>query len=392
VPGVGVGISPSFGAYPFSWVLQSGGVNANLDLDFVNNRAWNNGGTTIASLLTCTRASTGYYTNANGTLQSFGNNVLRYETGPNGNGLLVEESRTNVVLWNRDLTNVSWTKTNCTAALDQTANDGTVNGASSLLATAGNATCLQAITLGSSARFQSCWIKRITGTGTINMTMDNGATWTAVTVTAGWTSVSIPTQTLANPTVGFQIVTNGDKIAIDFVQNENGAFQTSPIPTTSSSATRAVDSITGSTAGFYNATASTLYTQAMTFVPSSASQQNTFVINDGSAANRFMLYTDGTLHATGLVTTASSNVAVLTDSAVTQSVTYKSAMAAAANNYAEVLNNGAAVTSASGAMPSGITSFYVGADRGSGTQNGYIKRIAYWNTRLSNAALGVLTT
>jgi hypothetical protein len=53
--------------------------------------------------------------------------------------------------------------------------------------------------------------------------------------------LSIPTQTLANPTVGFRIVTSGDQIAVDFVQNENGAFGTSPIPTTTTAATRAAD-------------------------------------------------------------------------------------------------------------------------------------------------------
>ena len=76
------------------------------------------------------------------------------------------------------------------------------------------------------------------------MTMDNGTTWTAVTVTASWSRVSIPKQTLANPTVGFRIVTSGDAVAIDFVQNENSTVESSPIEVPAgSTVTRAVDQV-----------------------------------------------------------------------------------------------------------------------------------------------------
>ena len=62
-------------------------------------------------------------------------------------GLLIEETRTNVVLHNRDLTNAAWVKTNMTAVKDQTGVDGVANSASKITATAANATVLQTITL-----------------------------------------------------------------------------------------------------------------------------------------------------------------------------------------------------------------------------------------------------
>lgn len=200
-------------------------------------------GQAIATYMSCVRASSGAFaTNADGTLTSFGTDTLRIGIGT---GLLIEDARTNVVLWNRDLTNAAWTQTNITAALDQTGVDGTANSASSILATAANGTVLQTTTVGSSARWQSAYVKRITGSGTVNMTMDNGSTWTAITVTSSWTRVAIPTQTLANPTVGFRLVTNGDKIAVDLVQNENSdTFASSPISTTTSALARAADSVT----------------------------------------------------------------------------------------------------------------------------------------------------
>ena len=190
------------------------------------------------------------YFGLDGLIHTAAANVMRpHWIDTNADGIvdtqvaLLEGSATNVALWCRDLTNAAWTKSgSMTAAKNQTGIDGIANSASSLTAGAANQTCLQAVTLASSARAQSCYVKRLTGSGTINMTTDGGATWTAITVTAAWTRVSIPTQTLANPSLGFQIVTNGDAIAVDYVQNETGAYSTSAIATTSSAVTRAADS------------------------------------------------------------------------------------------------------------------------------------------------------
>ena len=90
---------------------------------------------------------------------------------------------------NRVLTNASWTATNITPALNQVGLDGSSNTASSITATAGNGTILQAITSTSATRVQSAYCKRITGSGEIDMTTDGGTTWTAITCTSttAWT-------------------------------------------------------------------------------------------------------------------------------------------------------------------------------------------------------------
>jgi hypothetical protein len=183
-----------------------------------------------SDIFTFSRSSTGLYVDRDKTVKSASANTMRFDhdlaTGV-PRGLLIEPARTNILTAPRDLTNAAWTKTNVTAAKDQTGIDGVSNSASKITATAGNGTCLQSVTLSSSARGQSAYVKRITGSGTIEMTMDGGSTWTAVTVTSAWTRVTIPQQTLANPNVGFRIVTNGDAIAVDYVQNE-AMFPSSP--------------------------------------------------------------------------------------------------------------------------------------------------------------------
>lgn len=156
-------------------------------------------------------------------------------------GILIEESAVNYATYSNDFTNAAWVKSNITAALTQTGPDGVANSASLLTATAGNGTALQTLTRSSAARISSVYIKRVTGSGTVNVTQDNGSTWTAVTVTAAWTRVSIASATAANPIIGVRLVTSGDEVAVWGFQHEEKAFITSVIPTTSAAVTRGAD-------------------------------------------------------------------------------------------------------------------------------------------------------
>lgn len=187
-------------------------------------------GTTLSNMLSEAGNFVGglYEQESDGSLTAVGASVIQRT----GNGLEVWPDRTNVVLWNRDLTNAAWTASNVTALKNQTGKNGSANAASSITATADGGTIRQAITLASSARMQSAFVKRLVGVGTLEMTTDGGTTWTTVTVTASYTRVSVPTQTLANPSVGFRIGTSGDSFAIDYVQNENSNTVTPPIATT----------------------------------------------------------------------------------------------------------------------------------------------------------------
>lgn len=377
-----------------AWVLPG----ASLDMDFVNDRYFLNGQNTravaefiAANAATFSRAQTGTYTDSLGNVTSFASGVPR-----RGDlGLLIEESRVNVALWNRDLTNAAWTKSSTTVALDQTGIDGTANSASSITATGANGTVLQAITLASSARFQTAYVKRITGSGVVNMTMDNGVTWTAITVTGAWTRVNIPTQTLANPTVGFRLVTSGDKIAVDGVQNENGVFATSVIFTTSASVTRAADVFNMPSSPTFPIT---LYANVI-LTTDVVSARRVLCLDDGSTANRANL---GRVNGTGqinlLTSSGSSTIANMFSSAnAFLNVNDKIAAAIASADYSVVLNNGTPATAATaGATPVGVTTLRFGNDVGGASANnanGYIKRAAFYNnTRLTNGAMGTLTT
>lgn len=298
-------------------------------------------------------------------------------------GLLIEESRTNVVLQNRDLTNASWTKTNVTAVKDQTGIDGVANSASKITASAGNGTVTQSITLASSARFQTAFVKRITGTGTVNMTMDGGSTWTAVTVTGSWTRVSIPTQTLANPAIGFQIVTNGDAIAVDFVQNEDGAFATSPIFTTTASVTRAADNIK------FSGTALTgIRTAAASFIVETNFIGAVAGINNLIADTVNQFYLNGT--TARINNNSTENIATIGGGASIPGVNIRTAFGWDASSSSVVANNGTLSASATGVTVQ--VNVYLANNAPWAFGNGYYRGLSIYNSRLPNSTLQTKST
>jgi hypothetical protein len=163
------------------------------------------------------------------------------------NGLLIEEARTNRLLWCRDATQANWTKTDITAAKDATGIDGVANAASSLTATADGGTCIQTITLASGSRTGSVYLKRITGTGAVQVSLD-GSTWSTVDLSADeWRRIAL-SGTVTNPVVGIRLAVSGDAVAMDFGQVEDGAFATTPVLTTTATATRSADFATMPTA------------------------------------------------------------------------------------------------------------------------------------------------
>lgn len=183
---------------------------------------------------------------AAGALVQYAANTPRwsYDGAGNALGILIEGARINRALWSRDLTNAAWTKTNCTAALTATGITGVASSASVLTATLANGTCSQAIVDATSrARTLTVYARRRTGTGGVDMSLDNGATWTSIsgTLTTGWQRFTI-VQTLASPTIAFRLQTSGDAIDVDVVQLEDGGQASTPIITTSATVTRNAES------------------------------------------------------------------------------------------------------------------------------------------------------
>lgn len=341
--------------------------------------------------LTYTNSSTTrYYEAASGTYATAAANaaIFEYRSGVLQGMRWEMEQRTNLALWNRDLTNAAWTKTNGTAAKDQAGIDGVANSASSFTATAANATSLQSITSASAARVTSFFLKRITGTGTVNITQDNGTTWTAVTLTSAWQRFQV-TATAANPVIGIRIVTSGDAVGLDFAQHETPASTaSSPIATTTASVIRQPDALTASSISWYRQDGGTVLFECIPSTPATT-QRGMYLFSDGTDNERMGGYRASGLAGGYLVVDGGITQAdVSTLSSMAQSSTSRHALAYKANDFAGSVNGGTPVADAAGTLPA-VTALTFGQGNTGGTQAfmGYARRFQYFNTRLPNAQI-----
>ena len=74
--------------------------------------------------------------------------------------------------------------------------------------------------------------------------------------------MTIPAQTVTNPIFGFRIVNSGHAMAVQYVQNETGAFPTMPMATGGGTASRAADGL--SAVNFNNSNSTVYYTAEST--------------------------------------------------------------------------------------------------------------------------------
>lgn len=140
----------------------------------------------------------------------------------------------------RLVSDASWVKVGAPTIATTYGIDGVAGACNQVTSTAGNTTILQTLVAAASSRAFSVFIKRITGTGNIELTQD-GAAWTNIAgllVAGQWVRVSLTASQL-NASFGVRIVTSGDSIAMDFMQFE-AVGATSPMPT--AGASRVADS------------------------------------------------------------------------------------------------------------------------------------------------------
>jgi hypothetical protein len=213
-----------------SWLKEGDGIIPDLAEDY-------------NAVFTC--ASVRWYENSSGVLVSAAANaaVFEYSAGTY-RGHRYEPQRQNISLYSQDFSQAAtWVPTNVTVTSNSLAAPDAATTADTLTATAGNATILQTIVSAQANRVFSLYIKRKTGTGNIDLTVDNGATWTTKTITSSWVRYTITQANVTNPVIGIRIVTNGDEIYVWQSDCEIGSAETSIIPTTTVPVTRAVDDL-----------------------------------------------------------------------------------------------------------------------------------------------------
>jgi hypothetical protein len=215
-------------------------------------------------VITVSRSTEAWCTKDDYSLAFLAANQARVMSGTGGTTPLMifaEPAATNSFLNNRDLSQASTTKTSMTCAKTATGVDGVANSATRCTATGANGTALQALVIAAATRNTSLYIRRAVGTLEVDVTRDNGATWSNITASLTGTMkrvvsaeaigcaygncIIVPAMTGggANPTIGIRIVNSGDAVDIDLVQDEPGSYPSSPITVAGTPFTRVAESI-----------------------------------------------------------------------------------------------------------------------------------------------------
>jgi hypothetical protein len=346
-----------------------------------------------------TRATTATRVNANGLIESVASGVPRLDYYTSGGtagcpALLVEPAATNLALHSRDLTNAVWSGTTVTTAKNAVGADGVASGATTITATAASGTVLQALSHVSQSRVFSAYIRRVTGTGAIQLTTNGGTNWTTVTISSLYTQVACAAQTVASGTIGIRMAASGDVIAVDFTQGEVGPVATSPIPNTAGTGTRNADvvNLSGVVSGCIGQTEGTLYTEVD--IRTFANDGKILAISNGGGNDRIEIYkfTNSKIYFDRVSATQSTFTSV-ESSALTAGI-FKVAVAYKSGDTTMYINGtqiGTIQTETFTFLP--ITKINIGTNRADINQlNDRIRSAAIYTTRLTNAELAALTT
>jgi len=193
-------------------------------------------------------------------------------------GLSINGEGVNLLDYSEDFS--EWTASNVTPVANLTGPDGETNSAYTLTATDANGTLKYTVSspLGGTADTFAIWMKRVTGTGNIDLTDDDGSTWTTKTLTTSWQRFSV-SGTETNPVVGIRIVTDTDAIGIFGADLREAPYIDSYIPTDGSPAWRTTEAGNASDDTGYRWTMGSAVKAALSDAVGGATSEGTFIFD-----------------------------------------------------------------------------------------------------------------
>jgi hypothetical protein len=372
---------------------------------------------------TVTRASTKLVLGSDGLYGSVANNVPAFEFNTDGTyrGLLVEPGATNIVQRSQEFNDSYWSK----VALNVTANASTspdgATTADKLIPTAVSSQHRIDLTSTTTAAEHSFSVfAKADGYGFISLRMgsrqagfslstgSSNSVEASTTVNAmqfpnGWWRFRISGVASLNSVCRIN-VENAGSIGTTFTgdgtsgvllwqaQLETGLVATSPIVTTAGTASRVADvvSLTGASS-LIGQTEGTLYAE-VEMRAMGAVARSILEINDGSTDNRVTILATGLVSDTFRMRSIVGNVdQCVFDSAFVGNTIYKTTIGYKANDFAGYVNGAQIGIDASGSVP-GVPQINIGClASGTSQLNGWLRSVAIFPTRLTNATLASLT-
>ena len=163
-------------------------------------------------------------------------------------GVTTSKAEENVLLRSQDYS-ATWTAASLTPVTGRTAPDGTATG-TEFTASGANGTLTQSVTAIAADYTFSVWLRRVTGSGNIDISAHSGGTWVTQTITSSWARYTV-TQTLTagTRTPGIRIVTSGDVIEVWGAQLEQRSAATAYTPTTTQAVVNYIPTLRTAPAG-----------------------------------------------------------------------------------------------------------------------------------------------
>jgi hypothetical protein len=269
------------------------------------------------NLITFTRSSVGTYVDENGLIKYAAADEARFDHNPTTGeslGLLIEESRNNLINYSEDFGNNWWTKYDCSLSQTASAPDGSNNATIVTRDSTSYGTVFIykpfgiSVTTGESYTI-SWFVKAGTYAGNIRLDLDSSGTggyplnvytvtvnlstgvrtggassgYTITPYPDGWYRITLTGTATTNGSIEYSINTSGPSVGQYFyawgAQIEAGAFPTSYIPTSGSTVTRQPDNaqITGTNfSSWYNQSEGSIL---MNFKSNMISSSNSVVLS-----------------------------------------------------------------------------------------------------------------
>lgn len=396
----------------------------------------------LDSRVTVTRSlNTATRVNSSGLIELVNANLPRFDYDPvtlSPKGLLIEETKANLLLYSEQINDATWAKTGATVTAnavtspDGTANadklvEDTANSTHSFSQTAtGAATTTYTYSIYAKAAERTklaVWLRGASSGNRYEVGFDlsNGTTFSggvvgnftngSATITAaggGWyrcvvtattgageTSIRTPTFMLAGSAVPSNAVYTGDGSSGMFfygAQLETGAFATSYIPTTTTSLTRNADVVTMTGTNFsswYNASEGTFVAHAA--IPSAGGTTRRILsINDTTTNESIQLAILGAsnggyfeMRDGGAIQVSTTNGSFTAGALVGYAFAYK------LNDCAVSSNATTATTDTSATLPT-VSQMNIGSHAGT-YMSGTVSRIEYYPQRVINAQTQALS-
>jgi len=222
----------------------------------------------------------------------------------------------------------------------------------------------------------------------ISLTRNGGTGWTDITsslVAGTWVPVEVTSDVGANPTVGLKMGTSGDVIDVDCFQDENGAWRTSPILTTTAAVTRNADVL--SYASAFDVAQGTALCQVRSAIPINSGSQATLL--DSAAC--VMLYLTSASARTSTGSYDGTNSATIAGCGDITTGVRKRAVRWGADLKISGDGSLGVATAFDGAMGSTGT-LEVGSENSISQISGNIGEVHIWTSALTDAQMQQVTT